>query len=264
MLIISSLFTNALALSGPALRPALQPRCPAPVAALFGGSALRAARPRMVAFPSFGGKAEEDTGPPDAVLESFRLLGLDVDASYDDVEKKYDELAVTYAKDVKLKIKLGVAKDKIIDYRLSQRMSATKRGMGQARFGEDFKQAPKKPLITLPPFLDRIMELPDRALLTTNAVIFGIIGLLPALSRSWASTSISLGFGLGMWRLYNRGMAASTGDMEMEMRPPKVRPLLLTAGITILGGMIGSTLSLALYGSIFAFLPQEVRACARA
>jgi len=45
--------------------------------------------------------------------------------------------------------------------------------------------------------------------------------------------------------------------MEAAMRPPKVRPLLKTTGITLLMGAIGSTFSVFAYGA-FRFLPQEL------
>ena len=35
------------------------------------------------------------------------MLGLDTDATYDEVEQKFDELKLKYASDTKLKIKLG-------------------------------------------------------------------------------------------------------------------------------------------------------------
>jgi len=217
---------------------------------------VRVATPQMAFGGRGGGNA--DSEPSEEVESSFRLFGLDADATYDDIEKKYEELIVTYAKDVKLKIKLGVAKDKILDYQLSKRMANVKMGRSTARFGEDLKPQVKAPLIKLPPFLERVMELPTRALLTKNAAIFGVIGLLPALSKSWASTAVSLGFGLAMWLLYNRGVEAPPSGMEMEMRPPKVRPLLLTAGITALSGMIGATLSMIAYASLLSFLAQEL------
>ena len=49
------------------------------------------------------------------------------------------------------------------------------------------------------------MELPTRAYALKNAAVFGAIGLLPLLSASFASTSVSLGFAVGLYLLYNRG-----------------------------------------------------------
>jgi len=218
---------------------------------------LRAAEPRMAfSMPGFGSKrSEEPQGPSEEVQALFRLLGLSEDADYDEVNAAYDTLATKYAGETKRLIKLQVAKDKILDYRLRQRMSGSLK-VTEA-FGEDRYVEEKKPLITLPPFLQSVMELPSKEELTKNAIVFACIGLLPVLALSWASTSVSLGFAGSLYLLYNRGAPATGNDMDAAMRPPKVRPLLLSAGITLLMGAVGATLSAFVY-SMFRFVPQEL------
>ena len=47
-------------------------------------------------------------------------MGLDLDATYDEIEAAFNDLTAQYAGDAKRKIKLSVAKDKILDDRLRQ------------------------------------------------------------------------------------------------------------------------------------------------
>jgi len=191
---------------------------------------------------------------PDA-SECYRLLGLAEDAAYDEIEAAYEDLLAKYADDPKRKIKLQVAKDKILDDRLRQRMSGSLKGSAPINPFER-PEAPK-PLITIPPFLQDVMELPTRAMAQRNAAVFGVIGLLPLLSRTWASSSVGMGFAVAMYLLYNRGVP-DTGEMGGEMRPPKVRPLVLSAGITFLAGAIGATLSQVIYGFVRRLVAQEI------
>ena len=60
--------------------------------------------------------------PNEAVSDAYRLMGLDTDASYDEIESAYESLITQYAGDAKRKIKLSVAKDKILEDRLQQRL----------------------------------------------------------------------------------------------------------------------------------------------
>jgi len=217
------------------------------------------AAPRMaVSMPRFGGGGggSADSGPSEEVLGYYRLLGLAEDASYDEINAGHDELAAKYQGDVKMTIKLQVAKDKILDDRLRQRMSGALKGaVAESPF--DRKEAPK-PFITIPPFLADYMEVPTRALLQTNVLTFAAISLLPLLSKAWAATAVGLGFALSLYKLYNRGVPeSSSSEMGMEMRPPKAKPLILATGITLLAGALGATVSQLLYGFVSSFLAQE-------
>jgi len=209
----------------------------------------------MVSLP-FGGSGAASSEPSEDVLAAYRLMGLDVDASYDEIEAVYNDLLESYQKDPKRKIKLQVAKDKILDDRLRQRMSS-KGGFAVDPFAY---KGPKPPLITIPPALQGVMELPDKETAGKNAFVFGALGLLPAVTAAWASTSVGLGFAISLYLLYNRGLPDS-GDMGAEMRPPRPKPLLMAAGITLLSGAIGATVCQLFYAPIqrlLRFVTQEL------
>jgi len=219
--------------------------------------ARAALAPKMLALPSFGSKTPEPTGPSEEVQGLYRMLGVTEDADYDEINRAYEDLCDKYKGETKRLIKLQVAKDKILDDRLRLRMAgALKSTVSKDDWRiADNRKAAKEPMIKIPPFLEDVMELPAKQLLLKNAAVFFGISLLPIISKQWASTSITLGFGIGMFLLYNRGMPSTGGSVEAEMRPPKVKPLLLTAGIVTLAGTIGSALSLILP---LRFLMQEL------
>ena len=174
---------------------------------------------RMAVTLPFGGN-QGSNEPSEEVQSKYRLLGLAPDAGYDDINQAYDELAAKYTSDPKMTIKLQVAKDAIFDHLLRQRMSGALKGV-VAESPFDRKEAPK-PMIQIPPFLADVMELPTRQYLLKNAAVFAVIGLLPVLSKSWATTGVGLGFATGLFLLYNRGAPETSGDLDAEMRPPKV------------------------------------------
>ena len=204
---------QALALSGPLLR------APLPMTLVAQRAAVHTAM--MVAFPGFGSSGASDSGPSEEVLAAYRLMGLGEDADYDEIEAAFDSLSAAAEGDTKKKIKLQVAKDRIFDNRLRQRMSGAFKGTAPINPFE--REEGPKPLIKIPVFLADVMELPTKEKLFQNLAIFTLIGLLPALSKSWASTSITLGFGVGLFTLYNRGVPESSSEMGAEMRPPKAR-----------------------------------------
>ena len=200
------------------------------------------------AMPSFGSGADEPaSGPSEETQGYYRLLGLAEDADYDEINASYERLSEKYTGQTKMVIKLGIAKDKILEDRLRQRLSGSLKGVSAER-AYDSRATPKKPLITIPPFMQSFVELPTRQVLLKNAAVFGVIGLLPALTLSWASTSVGLGFAVALYLLYNRGVPQS--EMMAEMRVFKARPLVLATGITVLCAMVGATLSQVLFGMV--------------
>jgi hypothetical protein len=228
----------------------------APVCAASRLLPRHAQKPQMISLP-FGnsGSSGKSSGPSEDVLMAYRLMGLDLDATYDEIERSYDELMVDYAKDPKRKIKLQVAKDKILEDRLRQRMS------GSSSFSavvDPFarKDGPK-PLITIPPALQGIMEVPDKEVALKNLAVFGLIGCLPAVTVTWLSTSFGIGFAVSLYLLYNRGVP-DQGEMGAEMRPPKPKPLLMATGISLLLGCIGASLGVLILANILTFLSQEL------
>jgi hypothetical protein len=228
---------HALALNGHMMRPAaargMQPRTaarrPSMVSLPFGGGgaasrcALRsrtgpASNPSHCSSHALCALLRAHSGPSEEVLASYRLMGLDIDASYDEIEVVFNDLLEQYQKEPKRKIKLQVAKDKILDDRLRVAMSS-KSGFAADPFAW---KGPKPPRFTIPPALQGVMELPDKETLGKNAFVFGAIGLLPAITAAWASTSVGLGFAISLYLLYNRGVPDS-GDMGADMRAPRVR-----------------------------------------
>ena len=160
------------------------------------------------------------SGPSEETLAAYRLMGLDLDATYDEIESSFDTLLVEYKGDPKKKIKLQVAKDRILEDRLRQRMAGGIAGFTGIKDPFDVPEGPK-PFFKIPPRLQGIMELPDKELVTKNALIFGILSVLPLASAAWASTSLAMGFAISLYLLYNRGVDNSS-EMGAEMRQYKV------------------------------------------
>lgn len=192
--------------------------------------------------------------------EAYRMLGLGEDSTYDEIEVAFQELSAKYGDDIKRKIRLQVAKDEILDDRLRQSMKDLTAGKlkGKAPINPRELQLDKgpQPRFKIPAFAEGFMELPTKQYLLKNAGVFGVIGLLPLLSASFASTSISLGFAIALYLLYNRGVEVS--ESGAEYRQFKAKPLIKTAGITFLAGAIGGTLSQVIYGAVRAFFAQEL------
>ena len=232
----------------------------APTSAYFApvGAAVRVHSPAQVALPRYAVARRHPSPVAMDADESYRLLGVGEDSTYDEIEKAFDDLMLESASNAKRKIKLQIAKDKILDDRLSKSMSQLKSGRLSAPVNPFERPEAPKPLITIPPFLQPYMELPTKEDLSFNLIVFAIIGILPALSKSWASTSVGMGFALGLWKLYQRGAPPAPSDMEAAMRPPKPKPVIFATGITLLWGAIGATFSQVLYGMLRFMMSQEL------
>ena len=126
--------------------------------------------------------------------------GVAEDADYDEINAVYEELEAKYKGDVKRIIKLKVARDKILEDRLRQRMQGTLQANDDVRVASDNFSDEKKPLIKLPRFLERITMFPTKDLMLKNAAVFAFVAFLPVLDKSWASTSLGLGFGVSFVR----------------------------------------------------------------
>jgi len=214
-------------------------------------------QPRMAfALPRFpSGDGDANTGPSEEVQGLYRMMGLAEDATYDEINAAYDSLSEKYAGETKRLIKLQVAKDKILEDRLRQRMSGSlKSAVAESPF--ERKEDPK-PLITLPAFMQDYMELPTRAIFTKRTTLFGAFGLLPLISKTFASTSIMMGFACCVYMVYNRGVPDTGSEMSADARPPKAKPLILAVGLTLLAGAIGACFSQVLI-AIVPFVAQEL------
>ena len=180
-------------------------------AALAPGARLGRAGRRVdgVRAARLGGKKQ--AGPSEEARALYRELGLAEDADYDEINAVYEELEAKYKGDVKRIIKLKVARDKILEDRLRQRMQGTLQANDDVRVASDNFSDEKKPLIKLPRFLERITMFPTKDLMLKNAAVFAFVAFLPVLDKSWASTSLGLGFGVAMYLLYNRDEARRGG-----------------------------------------------------
>jgi len=206
----------------------------------------------LISLP-FGGQ-KQPSGPSSEEMQAcYRLLGVSEDATYDDVEAAFDLLYnVKYKGQTKLQIKLKVAKDKIYEETLRRRISGQlKAPVVTSPFDREIKKE-----FTLPSWLDGIAELPTRDYFFRNAGVFAAIGLVPLFFRSFAGNSITIALGVAMYKLYNRGAPESSG-MEAEMRPPKAKPLILTAGICFLSAALGGLFGASVAAKVLP-LPAEV------
>jgi hypothetical protein len=193
----------------------------------------------------FGGRGKSQgppasSEPPPEVQAKYRLLGLPWEATIGEIEAAYDQLLEKYPDDIKRKIDLDVAKDIILEFRMRDRLA----GKGKVMFNPNERPEVKEPFFKIPSFLESVMEIPTKSYLRQNLIIFGCISLLPLVAKVQASTCLSLGFGAGLFLLYQRGAPESDDDeMAAQMRPARVRPLLLALGITAVAGFVGGLLS---------------------
>jgi hypothetical protein len=212
------------------------------------------ALPKM---PSFGGGPKKSSyqGPSEEVQNAFRMIGVSEEATYDEITEAYSELCTKYKGETKRLIRLQAAKDIVLEDRLRQRMagaytSGISDGIGRNMDIGDNRKAAKEPLIKLPPWAEQYMELPTKKLLGRNALLFGILSILPfILGKKVAASSTMLGFGFSFFLLYNRGIPATTANIdEMQAQREVAKgPVFRAAGLTIFFGLFGATL--------FQFLP---------
>merc|ERR1712046_270691 len=132
--------------------------------------------------------------------------------TYDEIVDGYDALCAKYKGETKKLIKLQVAKDKILEDRLRQRMSGSMKPM-YTTAPEDRKAPPRQ--LKLPPFMDDFAQLPTKGEVIENALVFGFIGLLPILSGAFAPTSVMIMTGVS---IYSSTAAAPAGGPRMTWR----------------------------------------------
>lgn len=204
------------------------------------------AAPHMLAF----GKKPQDLGPSEEVQAALRLLGVTEDANYEEVTGQFQELCSKYKGETKRLIKLQVAKDRVLEYRLAQRMAGTYTGSTNANnmdIGDNRKEA-KKPLLRVPPWAEQYISLPKPQELARNIALFCFFSALPLVSRKWISAAGGLGMGSGFFLLYNRGQPMSTAALEeTQTREVKQKPVIIAALLTIFSGIVG--------GIVTSFLP---------
>merc|ERR1712070_1230041 len=96
MIVASGVF-QVIALNSAALRPGCGLSGLSPI------NRMRCARPCAISVPGFG-SGSGSTGPSEETLEKYRLLGLAEDATYDEINAAYDELAEKYEGNTKMTI----------------------------------------------------------------------------------------------------------------------------------------------------------------
>jgi len=212
MICLSTQGLSGAALAGPArcFRPPPLPRSAA----------------RVPPF-SRGVRMQDDVSP-------YRILGIPEDATYDSIMDSYMALSETYAADPGRLAELESAKEKILDDRLSARMSGTLRpAVADSPFDE-------KPVEWIPPWVtgweiaQKLFEVP------TPKYALKVVGLIMGLAAAtWispnsAGTILLINVMSGLGFIYNRGTPDVPRDdfgQVGEIRPVKPKPMALTCGI---------------------------------
>jgi len=182
---------------------------------------------------------------PEQVQSSCRILGVMEDATTLELDRAYQNVLQKYPGDETKKAAAETAKEVIFRSRLEGRMSGKLQASKAASSSwiRDNRPVEREPLIKIPAFLSGVMEFPTRSYLLQNLLLFGLLGLLSPFPE-FAPSLIALGFGCGLFRLYQRGAPeAPAGDEFADMRPVKKRPFLLALGMTTLAGFLGALLS---------------------
>jgi hypothetical protein len=224
--------------------------------------------PGSPARPLHAARAPRAAAPlavlPDDMQANYRLLGIGEDAQWGEITGACADLATKYAGDSAKLAQVEAAKEQIQDFLLQQRLKGNLQSTSAAAARSSREITPKGPRFVLPPALEKlgILELPSRFYLLSNLGLFAVIGLMPTMSVGLASTSVAMGFPLGVVRLYNRG-APEKGEDESgySARPVKKRPVLLAVGITLLAGVLGGALGNVLGGAARRLAKQEVCIC---
>jgi hypothetical protein len=156
----------------------------------------------------------------------FRELGLPYNAHYEDIKARTDILIAQYANDVKKRIQVEVARDKIYMLRLNQRMDQLNKDDLAASKKENAKAAVRKgkkpmriPLISgLVDFAHEVYMPPDEAWMKRQYIIWGLSTLFclinPPMVENFARVN---------W-LAAGGMMGYRGMPGMEDREPGSNP----------------------------------------
>jgi hypothetical protein len=165
----------------------------------------------------------------------YRTLGVSEDATYEQITDAYIELSESYAADPKRMAAIDVAKEKILDARLRQRMS------GALRPTLDESPFEVKPIQRTPIWevvgtvIRKMLRLPSRK--EAGQVLFILGGLLLTtwVSPRSAGTCLLINTLSGFGYVYNNGTPEVPKDdfgQIGEIRPMKPKPMLLAGAIT--------------------------------
>jgi hypothetical protein len=168
---------------------------------------------------------------------AYRTLGVDEDASYDEIMDKFMELSERYAADPDQMKRVESAKEKVLDLRLRQRMEGSLKANYEGRTArEDIPVPPKpKPWEIANEYRKMLFARPSPKYALKVVGLLGGLGLSGWIAPSTAQTSLLLTTVSGMGFMYNRGEAEIPRDdfgQIGEIRPMKPKPMALTAAIT--------------------------------
>jgi hypothetical protein len=158
----------------------------------------------------------------------FRELGLPVDAKYEDIKERTDELIELYANDIKKRIHVEVARDKIYMIRLKERMGGVRKSPiveeGESSGDEDqglsvMRRGFRIPLISgMIDYARSIYMPPDEAWMKRQSIIWGAATLFTLLNPPMVQ-----GFSTINW-VAAGGMMGYRGMPGMGEREPGYNP----------------------------------------
>jgi hypothetical protein len=217
-----------------------------------------AARPRSVIV----GRAPAGASPMPGGSNLYRQFGITEDASYDEIVQAYERLCAKNTSNKKELIKLEVAKDRILEDRLRQRMSGTlDRKAVESTWDRAQRLKKRKPLNEyLPPWLRQFFELPEEKKAFSTGTMFAILCAGSIVVPTFASISMASAFLAANYIVYNKGLPPTKED---DGRPAQAKPLLVTLGICAANAGVGFAIGVTLSSILF---PKSimVRATARA
>jgi len=178
----------------------------------------------------------------DADSNSYRALGIDEDATYDQIMDAFMELSETYASDPARVAELEKAKEAILDERLKARMAGTLR---PAVADSPWDEKPVERIMPWVPvweFLCKLIAVPTPKYALNVVGLIGGLALATWISPNACGTILLINVMSAMGFMYNRGEAEVVRD-DMgqigEIRPMKPKPMALTCGITFVFWMWG-------------------------
>lgn len=192
----------------------------------------------------------------------YRKFGIAEDADYDEIVAAYERLRGKSADDKKELIRLEVAKDRILEDRLRQRMSGGLRSkVSEGNWDRAQRFKPKKAFNEyLPPYVRQFFEVPSRDFRTNVSIFFAMLGGFALALPAMASAVMMAGYLVSNGVLFNKGLPAQKEDMA---RPAEAKPLLITLAISTTLGGLGFSVGVGLSGALFPGSPMAVRARAR-
>ena len=195
-------------------------------------------RPAFVARRSGAVVAVEDDAE-----DAFRMLGLQMDSTYDQIMDAHLELTERYQDDLTRIGALDAAKEKVLDYILSQRMAGAAARYEGMTAAEDRPPPKKTPLwVHANDFRKKFFERPTLRYAGRVFLLIGGLTFAAWMAPNTAGMILLLNVVSAMGFIYNRGEAEVKRDdfgQIGEIRPMKPKPFMLTCGITAFIWILG-------------------------